>query len=288
MRLAASLLLAAACAVSAPAADGALRSALTFHAGFDGQADADFALGDRKLYSAPSMNQPRAGQPGLPASGFVTLAPKEGKFGDALRFHKKAREIVFFQGLKNINYRTQQWSGTVSFWLKLNPDEDLEPGFSDPVQITPRDWNDAAFFVEFGKDEKPRHFRLGAYADFKVWNPANREWNTIPFVEKPLAGVAQPPFSRERWTHVAFTFNNFNTGKKDGLAQLYLNGQLEGAIGEREQTFTWDPAQAKIMLGLSYIGLFDDLAIFNRALTESEIEKLRQLETGVKELHPQP
>ena len=85
-----------------------LRAALTFHAPFDGSTDAAFARGDRTLYSAPSMKHPRVGTPGLPASGVVSLARGQGLFGDALHFHKRVPEMVFYRGEKNIDYQTQE------------------------------------------------------------------------------------------------------------------------------------------------------------------------------------
>jgi hypothetical protein len=263
---------------------GALGKSLTFYASFDGSTNADFALGDRRIYSAASMKHPRVGQPGLPSTGAATHAAGEGLFGDALRFSRKAPEMVFFQAEKNVDYRTNNWNGTVSFWLRVSPEAELAPGFCDPLQLTPREWNDAAFFVEFEKRTNSIPFRLGAYADLKVWNPQNLNWNSIPFNEKPLLAVEKPPFSRDRWTHVLFTFSNFNTGRKDGAATLYLNAQLQGTIAGREQTFTWDTSKALVMLGLSYIGLMDELAIFNRALTDTEIRALYELRDGVRSL----
>lgn len=251
-----------------------LQKALTFYAPFDGSVDAQSSQGDARLYSATSMKHPRVGTPGLPATGNVVLSPTGGRAGGALEFRKKASEIVFFQGDRNIPYQTINWQGTVSFWLNLSPDQDLQPGYCDPLQITPRDWNDAAFFVEFGKDESPRHFRLGAYADFKVWNPMNRPWESLSMAEKPLVNVERPPFQRGKWTHVAFTFARYNTDKPNGETRLYLDGQLQGSLSAREQTYTWDPSKTLIMFGLSYIGLFDELAIFNRALNETEIKTL--------------
>ena len=263
---------------------GPLRQSLTFHASFDHGTDADFALGDGKIRWAPTMKHPRIGSTGLPESGVVTHAKGEGRFGSALRFHKKAPEIVFYRGEKNIAYQPKDWSGSVSLWLKVDPQKELAPSFCDPIQITPREWNDAAFFVEFEKRTNSIPFRLGAYADFKVWNPENREWGKIPLQDKPLLAVEKPPFSGDRWTHVLFTFARFNSGRKDGVARLYLNGELQGAIGERLQTFTWDPSQALIMLGLSYVGLYDEVALFNRALSDQEIKTLFQLKEGVGSL----
>lgn len=261
-----------------------LRRALTFHASFDRGPEADFALGDRVLYSAPAMVKRDGIKAGLPGNGDVSIVNGEGRFGAGLRFHRKSAGMIFYEAARNVAYRTNGWDGTVSFWLSLTPDEDLEPGYTDPIQITPRAWNDAAFFVEFTKDEKPREFRLGAYADFKVWNPANRDWGKIPFEEKPLVKVERPPFRRDQWTHVVFTFRNYNTGRNDGVTALYLNGRRQGSLGARRQTFTWDPGKTMVMLGLSYIGRFDELALFNRALTDEEVAAVHQLPDGIRSL----
>ncbi len=250
---------------------GSLGDALVFHASFDKVLDAEKAGGDAKLYWAPKYGFPPKAEAGLPASKVVTHEKEGGIKGGYLRFQKKADEMVFFQAKGNMPYNTSNWSGTVSFWLKLTPDEDLAPGFTDPIQITPRAWNDAAFFVEFSKDEVPREFRLGAYADFKVWNPENKKWEDIPMAEKPLAPVVRPPFKRDSWTHVAFTFENFNTGKANGVATLYLNGEKRAGLTARTQTFTWDIEKTLVMLGLSYVGAWDELAIYNRALSAEEV-----------------
>jgi hypothetical protein len=264
------------CATSATTHRHALRKSLTFYASFDHGADADFARGDRAIYSAPNMKQPRAGTPGLPASGVISIAKGEGRFGDALRFHRKSSEMVFFRAKENVSYRPRDWGGTVSLWLRTSPQEDLAPGFCDPIQITPREWNDAAFFVEFEKRTNAIPFRLGAYADFKIWNPANRDWGSIPAQEKPLITVAQPPIARERWMHVVFTWDRFNTGQPEGVTRLYLNGEDQGVVASRLQTFTWDTEKALIMLGLNYVGYWDELAVFDRPLTAAEIGLLYQ------------
>jgi hypothetical protein len=96
--------------------------------------------------------------------------------------------------------------------------------------------------------------------------------------------VEKPPFTKGRWTHVVFTFERFNTGKPDGVARLYLDGTPQGSLSARQQTFTWDAENAYVALGLSYIGLIDDLAIFNRALTEEEIRALFGLAKGAAAL----
>ena len=264
-------MVAATCVLSVAAAE----NGLVFKASFDRSLDAEVGGGDRKLYWAPKMEVPvKTLAAGLPTSAVVTHEKEGGVRGGYLKFQKKAPEMVFFQAKGNMPYAKTNWSGTVSFWLRLTPDEDLEPGFTDPIQITDKAWNKSAFFVEFSKDEKPREFRLGVYADFEVWNPQNKKWEDIPMAEKPLAPVVRPPFTREKWTHVAFTFENFNTGKPNGIAKLYLNGEERGVLKERTQTFTWEYDKALIMLGLSYVGEFDELAIYDRAIAKTEIAAL--------------
>ena len=261
-----------------------LHEALTFHAPFDGTPDATHALGDAKLYHAATFTQRDEAKPGFPASGEVFLERGGGRFGDALRFTRRKSPVVFFRGPGNVPYKRADWSGTVSFWLRVDPAGELEPGFCDPVQITASVWNDAAFFVEFEKRPESIPFRLGVYADFKVWNPQNRNFADIPSDEKPLVSVNDHPFRAGRWTHVVLTFEKFNTGRADGVARLYLDGLPQGSLSPRQQTFTWDPAKVAIAMGLGYIGTLDELSVFDRALTADEIRTLHGLPGGVSSL----
>lgn len=118
-----------------------------------------------------------------------------------------------------------------------------------------------------------------------MWNPRNRDWGAIPAAEKPLVSVDGPPFALDRWTHVAFTWENFNTGASNGVALLYLDGAQVGTIRGRQQTFTWSPAETRIHLGLGYVGALDDLAVFNRALSVDEVRLVRSLPRGVRSLY---
>ncbi len=261
-----------------------LRQSLTFHASFDGGVDAAFATGNPRLYTAPSLARRAETAPGLPAGGETRHAKGEGRIGDALRFTVRRKPVVYFEGAGNVAYQPTNWSGTVSFWLNVDPAAELEPGFCDPIQITPRAWNDAAFFVEFEKRADAIPFRLGAYADLNVWNPSGRKFEDIPADERPLVAVEKPPFGAGKWTHIVFTFERFNTGQADGRVRLYLDGRPAGELSPRQQTFTWDPARNTIAMGLSYIGLFDELSVFNRALAPAEVSALHALPGGVPSL----
>lgn len=210
----------------------------------------------------------------------VSLAPKAGRYGGALRFAtSESPKVTLFRGV-NAGYAPANWSGTVSFWLKLTPDQDLKPGYCDPIQITDKTWNDASFFVDFDKD-LPRVFRLGVFSNYKSWNPKDTAWEKIEPRDRPMVPVTKPPFSRDAWTHVAWTFSNFNTtDNSSGIATLYLNGKAQGSLNA-PMKFTWDPAKAVIMLGIAYTGDFDELAIFNRALSDTEIQTIHQLPAGL-------
>jgi len=220
----------------------------------------------------------------LPDGGLVVLAKGEGRHGDALRFTKKMKPVMFFRGEKNLGYNTNHWSGAASFWLRLDPDKDLEPGYCDPLQFLAQSWGEGNMFVEFSKDHTPRHFRYAILAVTRYWNPKNADWEVLSDAERPMVPVLKPPFAREQWTHIAFTFGNVNSGKKDGWGKLYLNGEYHGQFTGWENTFNWDVSQSAVTLGLNYVGWFDDLALFNRPLTDAEVKAIHQAPRGVREL----
>jgi hypothetical protein len=249
-----------------------LARALTFHASFDQGTDADTAQGDKRLFTAESYKNRDNAQPGLHRPD-IRLAPAKGKYGGALEFTAKNTAAVYYQAEKNVDYRSRDWSGTVSFWLSLDPNQDLAPGYCDPIQITDTEYNDAALWVDFSRDERPRHFRLGVFGDLLAWNPSKLNPDKNPDFARRLITVTSPPFARGQWTQIVFTFSGLS-GEKPGTAKLYLNGQLQGAAEGIKEPFTWDVPRATIRLGINYTGLFDDLRIFNRALSDKEVQVL--------------
>ncbi|MDP6859331.1 MAG: hypothetical protein QF426_05865 [Verrucomicrobiales bacterium] len=257
--------------------DLSLKTALTFYASFDGGTDADISRGDKRLFTLINK-EPKLGNK---TEGMSRMVKDRGLSGDALLFTKRNAKWLLYDGAKNFHFAEKNWSGSVSFWLKVDPINGLDPGYVDPIQITPNTWNDASFFVDFAKDGNPRSFRLGAFADKSVWNPENKD---IPEPQRPLVPAKSNPFSRDKWTHVAFTWENFNTGKKDGVATLYLNGKNEGIITEWNQKFSWTGKPHRILIGLNYMGLFDELACFNRALSSKEIKRIFDHQKSLNEL----
>ena len=257
--------------------------ALTFHASFDAGVDADWALGDHQLYTAPSYDALDAASPGL-GNPDVELAQGAGRFGHALRFTARNQHAIYYDADDNVSYSPAGWNGTVSFWLSLDPATDLAPGFCDPIQITDAAYNDAAIWVDFTA-QNPRQFRLGVFGDLDTWNPEDLSPDSNPAFEERLVVVAAPPFAAESWTHVVITHSGLNT-REGGVATLYLDGERVQASSGIGEPFSWEPGRGTIRLGVNYVGLFDDLSLFNRALTDEEVSRLHALATGVLELYP--
>jgi hypothetical protein len=257
----------------------ALRASLTLHASFDHGLDADFSHGDK----ACLVRQGKAVVPAAPNDD-VKLVAGGGKFGGALHFTKKSGCRPQFKDDGVLGYNATNWNCTVSVWLRLDPDKDLEPGYCDPVQIVGNDSKKGFIFLEWSKDETPRHFRYAIRPLMEIWNPDNLDWAQMTDKQRPAVNLPRAPFSREAWTHAVFTVENVNDKHRKPSGRLYLNGELMGAIEGWNLTIDWDPAQVWLVLGAAYVGYLDDLAVFDRALTVSEVKQLHGLKNGVREL----
>ena len=226
-----------------------LGDVLTFHASFDNGVDADWALGDGQIYTAPSYAEQDQAVHGI-GNPSVDVADDVGRFGAALRFTARNRHAIFYKAEDNVAYASENWSGTVSFWLSLDPATDLEPGFCDPIQITDAAYNDAAIWVDFTA-ENPRQFRLGVFGDLDVWNPDGLSPDAHPGFGGRLLIADEPPFATGQWTHVVITYDGLNT-QRGGVANLYLDGERLPHTSEGiDEPFTWDLDQGAIRLGVN-------------------------------------
>ncbi len=267
-------------AALAQGADG-LKQALTLHASFDKGLDADFSRGEKGCFV-------RKGKDAVPAvpNEDVKLVADGGRFGGALHFPRKGNTRPQFKGAGVLGYNDKNWSASVSVWLRLDPDKDLEPGYCDPVQITGDDTKKGFIFLEWSKDETPRHFRFAIRPLVQIWNPNNLDWAKMTAEQRPAVNLPRAPFSREEWTHVVFSFENLNDKTKKPVGRLHMNGKLMGTIENWDLTLGWNPESVLLVLGASYVGHMDDLAVFNRALTDAEVKEIFALKGGIKELHP--
>ena len=115
-------LLLAACGGQGPAPEQAaadplapLKQALTFHASFEDGMDAAFALGDRRIYSAPSYKELDQRSPGHWGDD-VEIAYDAGKYGHALKFNVKNTKALFYTAEKNVAFSESGWTGTILTW----------------------------------------------------------------------------------------------------------------------------------------------------------------------------
>lgn len=260
-----------------------IRTAMTFASTFDHGLDADFALGDARLYSAATPGSQAQGAPGLPAGESVKRVTEAGLHGAALEFTKKSDAVVFYQGSTNLAYRTN-WSGTVSFWLKQSPEKDAAASASQPLQVAGQKLADGSVEVAFGQEKAGNFFSYAVKGQQALWNPENLKWEGIPKLDRPVVQVTEPPFSADRWTHVVITFKYANTGRKDGIGKLYLDGQYYGSLAGFNNSLACDPVQNYLNLGLSYVGLMDEVSVFNRDLSAKEVQVLHHLPHGLLDL----
>ena len=258
-----------------------LKQALTFYVSFDHGTDADYSRGSARIYTAPEYDKLEDSQKGM-HSQHVALASGQGLFGSALEFKQKEKAVLFYQSEDNIAYNRDSWSGTISLWLQLDPETDLEPGYCDPIQITDEGYNDAALWVDF-TDKNPRSFRMGVFGDLEVWNPENIGPDENPDFSNRLVVAHDRPFNREQWTHVVVCFDKLGTA--GAKADFYINGQLQGTNDNIPEPFTWDLLKSRIFVGLNYVGLMDELAIFNSSLSSEEVKWLYGLKEGAHELY---
>jgi hypothetical protein len=264
-----------------PRPEDQLRASLALHASFDKGFDADFSRGDKACFLKTA-----AGLVPCVESEELKLVPEGGRHGGAIHFPKKGATRPTYRGEGMLGYNAKDWNTTVSLWLKLTPDEDLEPGYCDPIQIVGDDTKKGFIFLEWSKDHSPRYFRYAIRPRIELWDPEGLGWEVVPEPKRPMVQLKTAPFSRDRWTHAVFTLDRINAGKDVNAGSLYLDGKKQGEIKGFDLTFGWDPAAVMLVLGAAYVGQIDDLAVFDRVLSDQEVTLLHGLKKGVAELRP--
>lgn len=266
--------LTASVAPAAEADEEALKMSVTFYASFDSVIGADFGGGDQAIYTGVRPD-PKKAKPepiaGADPKSFVIA--KEGIAGGCLQgidsLPKNGR--LYFKAKGNIAFKKGGWGGAVSVWINFDPDKMLKSQFCDPVQITQKGANNGGIWFDFN-DAKPRDMRHGAFPAFKEGEKSISEADPrAPMVRVPKVG-----FKSGDWHHLVLSWKNFDTGKPDAVSAFFVDGKLMGEIKDREIAMDWDIEQAGIFTAIGFIGLLDELTIFNRPLTLDEIELLRK------------
>ena len=263
-----------------------LSTALTFHASFDRGPDADFGNGDKKIYTGDFKGSRQ--QDAIPTTTGLGTPPlliekAKGRYGDALAFTKENSHVVFYKLENNIQYRTKDFKGTLSLWMNLDPSE-IPDQYCDPIQLTDKYYASDAIWIDITKNDVPPDLRLGVLGDER-WGGGGGGQGAAEEFFWHLLKISNPPFGKDKWTHVVITWDL--NGAEIGRAKLYFNGAYAGQSGPIREPFLWDTSKVTMRLGTgNYVGLMDDISLFNKALAAEEIKTLYTLKNGVAELHP--
>ena len=92
----------------------------------------------------------------------------------------------------------------------------------------------------------------------------------------PMVRVPEVGFKADDWHHVVLTWRNLDTGKKDAVATLWIDGKRIGEVKDRELAMRWDIGKAGIYIAVGYIGLLDEFAVYDRELSEAEVQTLHR------------
>lgn len=248
-----------------------IRKAVTLYASFDTEVRADRGGGELAL-NTRFNNEFVAVVKGINAKVF-RIAKEKGINGGAL----DATDVlprngrIFFPAKGNIAFKKGGWGGAVSVWCNTDPNTLLKTKFCDPIQITQKGANNGGLWFDFN-DAKPRDMRHGAFPAVPPdGKPIGEDDPKAPMVRVP--GIN---WEVGDWHHVVLNWSNFDTGKPDAVSALYIDGKLIGEVKDRAIAMDWDVEKAGIYVAVGYIGLLDELAVFNRALTLAEIRALQK------------
>lgn len=217
----------------------------------------------------PARQQFRLGYPGeayrIAAGAGISGGALEG--GDVLPESGR----MFFPGDGHLAFRQGGWGGAVQFWLKTDPDKILKTPFCDPVQITSKSAHDGGLWIDF-PDEKPRSMRMGMFPGLAAGEkPIPESAPNAPLIHVPRIG-----FRQTDWHHIVMTWENFDTGRPDAHALLYVDGKLAGERKDEPIALAWNLSRVGIFVAVNYIGLLDELATFDRLLTPEEVALLHR------------
>ena len=236
-----------------------LRNHTCLYASFDDSVDAELSRGDGKAV----MN-----------TDVVRREPGAGRFGGALVFnardHGWAENEFLYAARDNFPYRESSFDGSISLWLRGDPDADLSPQYPvDPFHIS-RHAADASFYLDLTRPNdwrygSPRKLRFGFYNDSPEQNM---------FVGGQLIVAGELGWSDRKWHHVVATWRNANSGQADGSAALYIDGRLRGTMQGYEHRLTWNLDELAIGLGQRYVGKIDELLITEKALSAEQVSAL--------------
>lgn len=265
----------------------AIRKAVTFYASFDDEVRGDFGGG--QLTFDTRSNDPKEKGKFIFDKGFsdkaFRVAKDKGIAGGALEavdtLPNNGRIFVPAKG--NIAFKADGWSGSVAMWCKTDPDTMIKSRFCDPVQITQKGAGNGGLWFDFN-DAKPRDLRHGAFPMI----PEGKKGIGEDDPNAPMVRVPKVGWKKDDWHHVVLTFENLDTGKENAVTSLYIDGKLIGQVKDRAIAMGWEIEKAGIYVAVGYIGLIDEFAVFDRALTAAEVIALQKKPDLLSALKKQP
>jgi concanavalin A-like lectin/glucanase superfamily protein len=254
--------------------EASIRQAVLLYASFDEAVRADFGNGGRDF--ATRTGTPNDPNTYLFKKGFdATLfrsAPGKGAHGGALEvvdvLPNNGRIFLPVRG--HLDFKKGGWGGAVSVWINTDPNEKLKTPFCDPIQITQKGANNGGIWVDFNNAKPKRDLRMGVF-------PAAAPGQKGISEDDPNAPMVRVPgisFRVGEWHHIVLSWQNFDTGKNDAHADLYIDAKHLGSVKDRAIAMDWDVDKAGIYVAVNFIGLLDELATFSRPLTQEEVALL--------------
>lgn len=213
-----------------------LTGSLSFYASYEDGMDAAYARDDRRIYSAPSYDALDERGPWYWGQD-VKLAYDLGISGHGLGFTGGLTQALFYTGAANLPWAD---GGALSVWLR--PAE-----FSGaPLAVTGDDPLAPAAAIDLASDP-------------------------MQIVVRAIQGEGAVEAPPAEWLHVAVSIAGSASGSQ---VMVYVNGQESTSFDIADPDHSWDAARSAMRLGVNYVGLIDELATFDRALSAAEVRLL--------------
>ncbi|MCA9068145.1 MAG: hypothetical protein KDA84_04445, partial [Planctomycetaceae bacterium] len=112
--------------------------------------------------------------------------------------------------------------------------------------------------------------RMGVFSGLRPGeSPLKESDAAAPIVRLPRVG-----FQAGEWHHLVVSWDHFETGKNDAIAQFFVDGKLIGELKNHDIAMRWEIEKTGIYLAVNFIGFMDEVAIFRRRLSHPEIKYL--------------
>ena len=188
-----------------------------------------------------------------------------GIHGSALALHGQPVDLALRRAFSTPDSKGG-WSGAASWWLKL---EQGQLSACRPFQLLDGQAPAGALWLEITKAKDA--------AGFSVTAGVSRCAEGFSSVDSPAESVLNIPNARlasGSWYHFALVWANVDHKTADAWLALYFGGELAGTIKQQRLEFGCDWTSVVIRLGEGCQGALDELAIFGRPLSISEIRLL--------------